>query len=362
MTRYYAYEDQGSIQISERYHALDWTERPKTDYRVMVYGDLGCGKTQLLQRLLGREFSDRYKSTITIDVIGPSAFSSGQKDIINLTAWDVAGTTICDSIRPTISNNAAIVVIDLSNEQGLKNLNTWLQKVKNHHNKGKQVILVGSKADQKLLETDAVREQIERWNNRPGNEGCQISSYIETSARDNVQIDAVFEEICQHAQSLKAKNAHEATALLSSSQRNSYATDSRSRASSSTATSRYASFPATPKSPRIISSEMSTIRERLLAYIERIEGYRADPDEPLGEDNPINFAHGFMFFGGSRAQNREANYLLAKKLVDDIWSGGDALQATLGRLDAVRAGLCDIETNRGINSTELNDIIATMRR
>ena len=95
----------------------------------------------------------------------------------------------------------------------------------------------------------------------------------------------------------------------------------------------------------------------LLKYIARIERYRLKNG---GEK--IDFSHGFWVCKKSRAINREANYLLAKKLLEDITVNVDKkLNNINGQRDEIiqqqaffnRPGY----VKRKINSSELNGVI-----
>ena len=99
---------------------------------------------------------------------------------------------------------------------------------------------------------------------------------------------------------------------------------------------------------------------RLQAYVAKIDGYGDSQDK---------FAYGFSFFCipilPSRALNREANYLLAKRLIIELNDPTKHIEAVFNNLAAKRDSeilqnhtIKEIESNlRGINSSDLNAVI-----
>lgn len=109
---------------------------------------------------------------------------------------------------------------------------------------------------------------------------------------------------------------------------------------------------------KILYSETNVMRliEKLNAYIERIESY-------ISRDKTA-FSSGFWFFAASRAINREANYLLAKELKQQLMSGmlitevfSDVASRRNNIIDKYHLNNKPDFVDRGINSNELNDII-----
>lgn len=91
-------------------------------------------------------------------------------------------------------------------------------------------------------------------------------------------------------------------------------------------------------------------------YIKKIESH--------SKENQPDFSHGFLFFKQSRAINREANYLLAKKLHSDL-SNGQSMTETFSEITKQRDTVIADKrlfnksnyVHRDIHSSELNNII-----
>ena len=94
------------------------------------------------------------------------------------------------------------------------------------------------------------------------------------------------------------------------------------------------------------------LKSRLQKYISRIESH-ADKKSP----NKINFAHGFLFLKSIRAKNREANYQLAKKLLEKLNQGENAAVLFPKAATLRKPFQPHWFFNHGIQSRELNSII-----
>ncbi|SEG40503.1 small GTP-binding protein domain-containing protein [Legionella quinlivanii DSM 21216] len=111
------------------------------------------------------------------------------------------------------------------------------------------------------------------------------------------------------------------------------------------------------------SGKIALLKERLEAYISRIESYN--------NGNRINFETGFWFFSKSRAANREANYLLAKKMLEQLNQGytlkslynPDILIEERNRIISENHIFeRDGYVKRDINSSQLNEVISLMNK
>ena len=162
--------------------------------RLSIIGDSKTGKTSIINRYLGQEFSIDMISNIGIDkqeVIRKMKDGNEMKIII----WDTAGQERFHSISSgTIKNSQGIIVcFALNDRSSYDNVLTWLQDVREISSKI-PIVLFGNKCD--LIEERKVTNE-EAKEFADNNEII----YFETSAKDNINIKEGFEKISEDAYS-----------------------------------------------------------------------------------------------------------------------------------------------------------------
>ena len=162
--------------------------------RLSIIGDSKTGKTSIINRYLGQEFSIDMISNIGIDkqeVIKKMKDGNEMKIII----WDTAGQERFHSISSgTIKNSQGIIVcFALNDRSSFDNVLTWLQDVREISSKI-PIVLFGNKCD--LIEERKITNE-EAKEFADNNEII----YFETSAKDNINIKEGFEKISEDAYS-----------------------------------------------------------------------------------------------------------------------------------------------------------------
>ncbi|KAL7844362.1 hypothetical protein SRHO_G00229010 [Serrasalmus rhombeus] len=117
--------------------------------KVIVVGDVGVGKTCLINRFCKDSFDKGYKATIGVD------FEMERFEVLgvpfNLQLWDTAGQERFKCIASTYYRGAQaiIVVFDLSNYYSLDNARQWLEDAMIDNDPSSVLLfLVGTKKDQ----------------------------------------------------------------------------------------------------------------------------------------------------------------------------------------------------------------------
>ena len=160
--------------------------------RLSIIGDSRTGKTSIINRYLGQEFSIDMISNIGIDkqeVIRKMKDGNEMKIII----WDTAGQERFHSISSgTIKNSQGIIVcFALNDRNSFDNVLTWLQDVREISSKI-PIVLFGNKCD--LIDERKVTEKEAK---EFANDNEII--YFETSAKENINIKEGFEKISEDA-------------------------------------------------------------------------------------------------------------------------------------------------------------------
>ncbi|CAF1516800.1 unnamed protein product [Rotaria magnacalcarata] len=176
--------------------------------KVLVIGDIGTGKTALIQRYVSNTFAGAYRSTIGTD-IAMKKIQYNDHTIVNLHIWDIAGQERFGIMTHLYYKRAAgcLIVFDVSKPPTLTNgAAKWKvdfdNKVNIDENTQVPCLLVGNKCD--LLKEGIISSETQMT------EFCQrnkFTRWYETSARDNINIGKVFltlvEEMMQNIDTMK---------------------------------------------------------------------------------------------------------------------------------------------------------------
>lgn len=118
---------------------------------MVLIGDSGVGKSNLLSRFTRNEFNLDSKSTIGVEF----ATRSIQVDSKTIKAqiWDTAGQERYRAITSAYYRGAvgALLVYDISKHQTYENVNRWLKELRDHADSNIVIMLVGNKSDLRHL-------------------------------------------------------------------------------------------------------------------------------------------------------------------------------------------------------------------
>ncbi|KAK2963318.1 putative Ypt/Rab-type GTPase ypt7 [Blattamonas nauphoetae] len=162
--------------------------------KVLVVGDLGVGKTSIIQRYVNGLFDREYKATIGVDFAYKLIPISKDK-VVRLQLWDIAGQERYGNMTRVYYREAfgAMIVFDLSRPNTLDSVRKWKADIdaKVRLPDAKQtpipVILLANKCD--MVKNSINPAQLDAF--------CKENSIVkwfETSAKENINV----EESCTH--------------------------------------------------------------------------------------------------------------------------------------------------------------------
>lgn len=155
---------------------------------VVLIGDSGVGKSNLLSRFTRNEFNLDSKSTIGVEFATRSI--SVDAKTIKAQIWDTAGQERYRAITSAYYRGAvgALLVYDISKRQTYENVQRWLKELRDHADSNIVIMLVGNKSDLKHLRAVPTEEAktFASENNL---------SFIETSALDASNVELAFQNI-----------------------------------------------------------------------------------------------------------------------------------------------------------------------
>ncbi|KAF5786526.1 putative small GTP-binding protein [Helianthus annuus] len=166
--------------------------RPDEEYdylfKVVLIGDSGVGKSNLLSRFTRNEFCLESKSTIGVEFATRTLQVEGRT--IKAQIWDTAGQERYRAITSAYYRGAlgALLVYDVTKPTTFENISRWLKELRDHADANIVIMLIGNKTDLKHLRAVAV-EDAQSFAEREG------LSFIETSALEAVNVEKSFQTI-----------------------------------------------------------------------------------------------------------------------------------------------------------------------
>ncbi|NXJ16188.1 RAB25 protein, partial [Odontophorus gujanensis] len=155
---------------------------------VVLIGESGVGKTNLLSRFTRNEFNHDSRTTIGVEfstrtiLVGDAA--------VKAQIWDTAGLERYRAITSAYYRGAvgALVVFDITKHQTYNVVERWLKELYDHAEASIVVMLVGNKSD--LAQAREVpTEEAKLFAENNG------LLFIETSALDSTNVEQAFETV-----------------------------------------------------------------------------------------------------------------------------------------------------------------------
>ncbi|KAI3450329.1 hypothetical protein Pfo_006994 [Paulownia fortunei] len=177
-------------------------------FKIVLIGDSGVGKSNILSRFTRNEFCLESKSTIGVEFATRTLQIEGKT--VKAQIWDTAGQERYRAITSAYYRGAvgALLVYDITKRQTFDNVQRWLRELRDHADSNIVIMMTGNKSD--LNHLRAVAEQ--DGQTLAEKEGL---SFLETSALESHNIGKAFQTILTeiyHIISKKALAAQEAAA------------------------------------------------------------------------------------------------------------------------------------------------------
>ncbi|XP_059648278.1 ras-related protein RABA2a [Cornus florida] len=166
--------------------------RPDEEYdylfKVVLIGDSGVGKSNLLSRFTRNEFCLESKSTIGVEFATRTLQVEGRT--VKAQIWDTAGQERYRAITSAYYRGAlgALLVYDTTKPTTFENVSRWLKELRDHADSNIVIMLIGNKTDLKHLRAVAT-EDAQGFAEKEG------LSFIETSALEATNVEKAFQTI-----------------------------------------------------------------------------------------------------------------------------------------------------------------------
>ncbi|CAM8968121.1 unnamed protein product [Rhodiola kirilowii] len=157
-------------------------------FKIVLIGDSGVGKSNILSRFTRNEFCLESKSTIGVEF--PTRTLQVEGKTVKAQIWDTAGQERYRAITSAYYRGAvgALLVYDITKRQTFDNVQRWLRELRDHADSNIVIMLAGNKSDLSHLRAvnkDDAQHMAER----------EILSFLETSAREATNVENAFQTI-----------------------------------------------------------------------------------------------------------------------------------------------------------------------
>nr|AAC69136.1 putative GTP-binding protein [Arabidopsis thaliana] len=173
-------------------------------FKVVLTGDSGVGKSNLLSRFTRNDFSHDSRSTIGVEFATRRGIQVDDK-IVKAQIWDTAGQERYRAITSAYYRGAvgALLVYDVTRHVTFENVERWLKELRDHTDANTVIMLVGNKADLnhlRAISTEEVKDFAEREN----------TFFMETSALEAINVENAFTEVLTQIYRVVSKKALDA--------------------------------------------------------------------------------------------------------------------------------------------------------
>ncbi|KAG2784726.1 hypothetical protein JG687_00008953 [Phytophthora cactorum] len=172
-------------------------------FKIVLIGDSGVGKSNLLSRFTRNEFNLESKSTIGVEFATKSIVAEGKT--IKAQIWDTAGQERYRAITSAYYRGAvgALLVYDITKHGTFENVERWLKELRDHADANTVIMLVGNKSDLRHLRAVSTEEAMAFAEKNS-------LAFIETSALEATGVDTAFQRILTEIYKLMSRKTIQA--------------------------------------------------------------------------------------------------------------------------------------------------------
>ena len=136
----------------------------KDDFKlkIVVVGDSGVGKTNLIRRFIQDDFQSNSKATVGVEFFSKS-FKMND-NVFKIEIWDTAGQERYKSITAAYYKGAkgGLVVYDVTSKTSFDNVDNWVSEIKEKASTDMKTMMIGNKIDLKDERQVSTEEALEK--------------------------------------------------------------------------------------------------------------------------------------------------------------------------------------------------------
>ena len=174
-------------------------EDPDFLLKIILIGDSGVGKTNLLSQFISHQFSEENKTTIGVE-FATKTMKVDDKTV-KVQIWDTAGQERYRSITSAYYKgaNGAMIIYDTTSSVSFDSIPRWLSDLKDTSDPKIILMLIGNKSD--LEDSRSISKE----------EGIKFAQsqnllFLETSAKNATNVEEAFNQLILNIVDMYAKN------------------------------------------------------------------------------------------------------------------------------------------------------------
>ena len=149
----------GDIKIEE---ITEGNVKDDFKLKIVVVGDSGVGKTNLIRRFIQDDFQSNSKATVGVEFFSKS-FKIND-NVFKIEIWDTAGQERYKSITAAYYKGAkgGLVVYDVTSKTSFDNVDNWVSEIKEKASTDMKTMMIGNKIDLKDERAVSTEEALEK--------------------------------------------------------------------------------------------------------------------------------------------------------------------------------------------------------
>lgn len=140
----------------------DFSEMEDYSIKIVIVGDSGVGKSNILTRYVQNEFNMDSKATVGVE-LSTKTYKINDK-YVKVHLWDTAGQERYKSITAAYYKGAkgAMIVYDITRSETFKNVDKWFNEIREYGEKNVVMMVIGNKSDLKNLRDVEETESLQK--------------------------------------------------------------------------------------------------------------------------------------------------------------------------------------------------------
>ena len=160
------------------------------NFKIIIVGDSGVGKSSLLKRAVQNKFDGNYQATIGFEFLLMHFKVNDLK--LKLQIWDTCGQEMYRSLVQGFYRNTslALVVYDVNQKKTYDSLDIWIKDIRDHTEQDIPIFVAGNKCDlQKAVQTEEAKVY---------SVSSRTKNFTECSAKTGQNVKYIFFEAAKY--------------------------------------------------------------------------------------------------------------------------------------------------------------------